>query len=57
MITARYLPTAKNAQVSEFYEKCGFTCVNASEDGSKTYSLSLVNVDFTIKELYHINVK
>ncbi len=56
-LTANYLPTAKNAQVRDFYEKCGFTCVVESEDGSKNYSLNLTNVDLSIKDLYHINVK
>lgn len=57
VLAAKFLPTAKNAQVKDFYEKCGFTCVAENEDGSKEYSLNLENADLTIKDLYHINVK
>ena len=57
MLAAKYLPTAKNAQVKDFYEKCGFTCVAENEDGCKEYSLNLANTDLTIKDLYYINVK
>ena len=56
-LTATYLPTAKNAQVKDFYEKCGFTCMAESEDGSKDYSIDLKTADLSIKELYHITVK
>lgn len=57
VLTARYIPTAKNAQVKDFYEKCGFVCVSENEDGCKDYSLSLVATDFSIKDYYHITVK
>ena len=57
VLIAKFLPTVKNAQVKDFYEKCGFTCVAEYEDGSKEYSLNLENADLTIKDLYHINVK
>lgn len=56
-LTAKYLPTAKNAQVKEFWEKVGFTCVSQAEDGSKDYSLALKDADTEIKDFYHITVK
>ena len=57
VLTAKYLPTAKNAQVKDFYEKCGFACVAENEDGSKDYVIDLKSADLNIKELYHITVK
>lgn len=57
VLAAKYLPSAKNVQVKDFYEKCGFTCVVENEDGSKEYSINIENTDLTIKDLYHINVK
>lgn len=56
-LTASYLPTAKNAQVKDFWEKVGFACTQENEDGSKFYSLSLKEADTEIKGLYHITVK
>lgn len=56
-LTAQYLPTAKNEQVKDFYEKCGFTCVEEHEDGAKDYQINLASVDLSIKELYHIQIK
>lgn len=56
-LTAKYLPTAKNAQVNQFWEKVGFVCKHEYEDGSKDYSLSLKDADFEIKKLYHITIK
>lgn len=56
-LTAKYQPTAKNTQVKDFYEKCGFSCVSENEDGSKDYSVDLNSADLTIKELYHFTIK
>ena len=55
-LTAKYLPTAKNAQVKEFWEKVGFVCTQETEDG-KDYVLALNNANLEIKEYYHITVK
>lgn len=57
MLTAKYLPTAKNAQVKDFYERCGFVCVAEQEGGDKLYKCELTSTDLTIKDLYHIIVK
>ena len=56
-VKAEYIPTAKNTQVKDFYEKCGFTCVTEDADGSKSYELNLNNADLNIKKYYHINLK
>lgn len=56
-LTASYLPTAKNAQVKEFWEKVGFSCTLEKEDGSKSYTLLLQDADAEIKEYYHITLK
>lgn len=56
-LKARYIPTLKNAQVSEFYEKCHFTCTRQQEDGSKEYEIDLAAVDYQIKDSYQITIK
>lgn len=56
-LTATYLPTAKNAQVKDFWEKVGFVCIQENENGLKSYSLSLQNADVEIKKCYHITIK
>lgn len=57
VLKAKYLPTEKNAQVKDFYEKCGFECVAENEDGSKDYELKLADADLEIEKYYHINLK
>lgn len=54
---ATYIPTAKNAQVKDFYERCGFICLDENEEGKKNYTINLVNTDLSIKDLYHITIK
>lgn len=56
-VKAEYIPTAKNAQVKDFYDRCGFLCVAEGADGKKAYVLELKDVDLDIKEYYHINLK
>ena len=55
-LTAMYLPTAKNAQVKDFWEKVGFTCTQETEGGKK-YALDLKSADLNIKDFYHITIK
>jgi len=57
VLTAKYIPTAKNAQVKDFWEKCGFECVAEDKDGVREYTLTLKDADLKIKEFYHIIVK
>ena len=52
-----YLPTLKNRQVADFYDKCGFTILKEKADGSKLYSLTLNNADLKIEDYYHITIK
>ena len=56
-VKADYLPTAKNAQVKDFYDRCGFPCVAEEADGRRKYALNLQDADLSIKEYYHINLK
>ena len=55
-VTAHYVPTQKNAQVADFYEKCGFSCVGKSEEG-KDYVLELAQADLTVADYYQITIK
>ena len=56
-LKASYIPTAKNAQVKDFYEKCGFTCLSELSDGRKEYTIDLENADLNVKDYYHIMLK
>lgn len=56
-VKAAYLPTAKNAQVADFYDRCNFNCVAENADGSKNYELDLTTADLEIEKYYHINLK
>ena len=56
-VKAAYLPTAKNAQVADFYDRCNFTSVAENADGSKKYLLDLNAADLEIEKYYHINLK
>lgn len=55
-VTAHYVPTQKNAQVADFYEKCGFSCVGKSED-DKDYVLELAQADLAVADYYQITIK
>jgi predicted enzyme involved in methoxymalonyl-ACP biosynthesis len=52
-VTATYIPTAKNHQVSEFYEKVGFEKLD-EKDGIKEYKYTLCEPSI-IEEYYKIN--
>lgn len=54
---ASYIPTAKNAQTKDFYERCGFTCNNENSQGVKTYSINIETADKQIDKAYRIFVK
>lgn len=56
-LEASYLPTLKNKQVADFYEKNGFTVVSEDSDGAKWYALRLADADFGIEDYYHITIK
>lgn len=56
-VKAAYLPTAKNAQVADFYDRCSFSCTAENADGSKAYVLDLNTADLEIEKYYHIKLK
>lgn len=56
-LEAVYVPTAKNAQVKDFYESVGLRCVADSENGEKRYKACLEDLDLTLKDFYQIVVK
>ena len=56
-MNACYLPTAKNVQVSDFWEKCGFTMTEGDKDGAKYYHAELERLNLTIEDYYHLTVK
>lgn len=56
-IKAKYMPTAKNIQVKDFYEKCGFNCISETESGEKEYVANLYDMDLNIKDYYKIEIK
>ncbi len=55
-VNATYLPTAKNRQVSDFYEKLGFEITDEKliYDGSKNYTLNLSKNIPEIKPFYKL---
>lgn len=55
-VRAAYRPTAKNAQVADFYDHCGFLCIAEKVDGSKNYVLDLSSADLKIEKYYHIKL-
>lgn len=55
-VGASYLRTAKNTQVEDFYEKCGFALI--SNDGcEKLYKIDLTKANLEIETYYHIKLK
>lgn len=53
-LTATYIPSFKNVQVKSFYEKLGFTLLNTSNEGKKTYSLEINN--YKISNIDYIKI-
>jgi predicted enzyme involved in methoxymalonyl-ACP biosynthesis len=56
-VKSEYIPTAKNVQVKDFYDRCGFPLVAEDTDGNRSYVLDLKDADLSIKEYYHIKLK
>ena len=56
-LNAMYIPTAKNGQVANFFEKCGFDVLASDEDGTKHYLSFLKDKDLTVEDYYHITIK
>ncbi len=55
-VKSSYIPTMKNGQVSEFYDRCGFNYLKEVE-GTKQYYLKLEDADLRIEDYYHITIK
>lgn len=56
-LKAKYIPTNKNSQVKDFWDKVGFTCLSISDDGEKDYSLKLATANTQVAKYYHITIK
>jgi FkbH-like protein len=54
-ITATYIPTEKNGQVKDFYEKMGFILSAVSEEGEKKYLCTMDRIEILISNNYKIN--
>ena len=54
-IIADYLPTARNGQTADFYDRMGMTCTGTDNDGAKHYEMPLSQV-LEIKNYYNIRV-
>jgi FkbH-like protein len=53
-LTAAFIPTAKNIQVLDFYEKNGFELVSKTAEGEKQYFCDLKQKDTEIEDCYKI---
>ena len=56
-VTASYVPTLKNGQVKEFYERCGFKHLSESANGTKEYEIDLTKTDLTVSEIYNMEIR
>ena len=54
-VSAEFLPTAKNGQTADFYDRMGMTCCGTEPDGSKRYEMQLDGM-CEIKNCYNIRV-
>ena len=54
-VKAQYIPSTKNAQVEDFYEKFGFELISSAEH--KNYILKLINSNLNVEPYYHIKIK
>lgn len=53
-LKATYIPTEKNGQVADFYDKVGFVLVLTDQNGIKHYEVEVNKLDLTIKDYYKI---
>ena len=54
VLTAQYIPTAKNEQVADFYDRMGMKLERTNDEGVKEYSAQIETLDTTIKDYYNI---
>lgn len=55
-IYAEYIPTAKNSQVSDFYDRCGFMLIDESNQVKK-YKIDLSEASLDVEDYYTIMIK
>lgn len=55
IVEAHFSATAKNAQVANFYEECGFTCI-VNEENTKTYRIEKATFEANKKNYSFIEV-
>jgi len=53
-VNATFIPTLKNSQVNDFYEKNGFKLTITNENGTKFYNNNINDLDLNIPEAYKI---
>ena len=53
-IRAKYIPTMKNGQVAEFYDRMGFTLIASEKDGTKDYEARVADLNLDIKDYFKI---
>lgn len=54
-VNSSYLPTKKNGQTKDFFEKMGFEVIEEKPDGGKKYKLELVK-SFELSKLYKVEL-
>ena len=54
-LKSAFIPTSKNAQVRDFYERNGFSLVAEDSDGTKRYSLDLTGYEAKSDEKYTVS--
>jgi len=52
-VSAEYIPTLKNAQVKDFYDRCGFT-LTEEKDGIRHYEAVIADLNLQLEDYYHI---
>jgi len=52
-VTASYIPTARNVQTAEFYDRAGMTLAGVDDDGSRHYQMAL-DTKLRISDYYDI---
>lgn len=55
-LSASFIPTAKNMQVVDFYDRCGFEATDVKESGEKEYRMDLKDADLGTKPWYQISI-
>lgn len=55
-LSASFIPTSKNNQVSDFYDRCGFAVTEVKKSGEKKYYIDLRGADLDTKPYYQISI-